>query len=156
MPVRPISPGRKGGRARFLPRAHGPEPAASERFLEWGGRILGGDLGTSMQRERTITEIVGWRLRNTLVLAAVAALIGIPLAILLGVMAGLRRDGPLDLLISSTAIVAMTIPEFISATLLILIFAVSLGWTAGVVTIGYKAPISISLRFRCCRQPPSP
>ncbi|MCX7345682.1 MAG: ABC transporter permease [Alphaproteobacteria bacterium] len=114
---------------------------ASERFLEWGGKTLSGDLGTSMQRDRPITEIVGWRLRNTLVLSAVAALAGIPLAILLGVMAGLRRDGPLDLFISSTAIVAMTIPEFISATLLILIFAVSLGWTAGVVTIGYKAPI---------------
>jgi peptide/nickel transport system permease protein len=94
-----------------------------------------------MQRERPITEIVGWRLRNTLVLSAVAALAGIPLAILLGVMAGLRRDGPLDLFISSTSIVAMTIPEFISATLLILVFAVSLGWTAGVVTIGYKAPV---------------
>jgi peptide/nickel transport system permease protein len=75
------------------------------------------------------------------VLSAVAALAGIPLAILLGVMAGLRRDGPLDLFVSSAAIVAMTIPEFISATLLILIFAVSLGWTAGVVTIGYKAPV---------------
>ena len=43
--------------------------------------------------------------------------------------------------VSSAAIVAMTIPEFISATLLILVFAVSLGWTAGVVTIGYKAPV---------------
>ena len=42
---------------------------ASERFLEWGGKILSGDLGTSMQRERPITEIVGWRLRNTLVLS---------------------------------------------------------------------------------------
>ena len=110
------------------------------RFGQWAGNILSGDLGTSMQRERPIADIVGWRLRNTLVLTAVAALIGIPLALLLGILAGLRRDGPFDIAASGTALVAMTIPEFISATLLILIFAIGLGWTAGVVTIGYKAP----------------
>ena len=114
---------------------------SSERFFEWGSKIFSGDLGTSMQREKPITEIVGWRLRNTLILSALAVLVGIPLAIFLGVMAGMRRDGPFDLITSSSAIVAMTIPEFISATLLIFIFAVSLGWTAGIVTIGYKAPI---------------
>lgn len=113
----------------------------AERFIEWGGRLVQGDLGTSMQRDKPIAEIVGWRLRNTIVLSAAAALIGIPLAIFLGVIAGLRRDGYLDHLISSLSIVAMTIPEFISATILILIFAVSLGWTSGVVTIGYKAPV---------------
>ncbi|MBM3519202.1 MAG: ABC transporter permease [Alphaproteobacteria bacterium] len=114
---------------------------AAERFIEWGGRLLQGDLGTSMQRDKPIAEIVGWRLRNTIVLSAVAVLVGIPLAIFLGVIAGLRRDGSLDHLISSLSIIAMTIPEFISATILILIFAVSLGWTSGVVTIGYKAPV---------------
>ncbi|MFO1120793.1 MAG: ABC transporter permease [Hyphomicrobiales bacterium] len=114
---------------------------AGVRFLDWGGKILSGDLGTSMQRDKPISEIVGWRLRNTLVLSAVAAFAGIPLAIFLGVIAGLRRDGPVDLIVSAASIVAMTIPEFISATILILIFAVSLGWTAGVVTIGYKAPV---------------
>ena len=111
------------------------------RFTQWAGGMLRGELGTSMQREKPITEIVGWRLRNTLVLSAVAALIGIPLAVLLGILAGLRRDGLFDMAASGTALVAMTIPEFVSATLLILVFAVGLGWTAGVVTIGYKAPL---------------
>ena len=107
-----------------------------KRFTQWAGDILRGELGTSMQREKPITEIVGWRLRNT-----VAALIGIPLAVLLGIIAGLRRDRLFDMAASGTALVAMTIPEFGSATLLILVFAVGLGWTAGVVTIGYKAPL---------------
>lgn len=115
-------------------------PAA--RFGQWAGRILSGDLGTSMLRDRPIAEIVGWRLRNTLVLTAVSALIGIPLAVFLGIMAGLRRDGPLDLAASGTALVAMTLPEFVSATLLVLVFAIGLEWTAGVVTIGYKAPLA--------------
>jgi len=115
-----------------------PAPA---RFLEWAGGAVTGDLGVSMQRERPITEIVGWRLRNTVVLALAAAIVGIPLAIFLGFLAGLYRDRPFDLAVSATAIFAMTIPEFVSATILILVFSVSLGWTAGVVTAGYKAPI---------------
>ena len=114
------------------------QPAAS-RFTQWASNIIQGDLGTSMQRDKPIADIVGWRLRNTLILSAVAALIGIPLAVFLGIMAGLRRDGPLDLTASGAALVAMTIPEFVSASLLILVFAIGLGWTAGVVTIGYKA-----------------
>ncbi|WP_395686796.1 ABC transporter permease [Aestuariivirga sp.] len=112
------------------------------RFAQWAGNLITGDLGTSMQRDKPIAEIVGWRLRNTLILTAASALMGIPLAVFLGIMAGLRRDGPLDLATSGTALVAMTIPEFVSATLLILVFAIGLGWTAGVVTIGYKAPVA--------------
>ncbi len=111
------------------------------RFIHWGSSILSGDLGNSMQREKPITEIVGWRLRNTLVLGTIAALIGIPLAMFLGILAGLRRDGPFDLVASGTALVAMTIPEFVSATLLILVFAIGLGWTAGVVTVGYNGSL---------------
>lgn len=114
---------------------------AAERFFDWAGNVITGDLGLSMKRERPIAEIVGWRLRNTLVLSAVAAAVGIPLAIFLGVIAGLRRDRPIDLALSSISIFAMTIPEFISATLLILCFSVSLGWMPGVVTVSYKAPV---------------
>lgn len=114
---------------------------AAERFVEWSKHLATGDLGVSMQRNKPISEIVGWRLRNTLVLSAVAALIGIPLAIFLGVVSGLKRDGPIDVIVSGIAIFAMTVPEFISGTLLILIFSVSLGWMSGVVMIGYKAPV---------------
>lgn len=110
------------------------------RFGNWAWGVLHGDLGISTQRGKPITEIVGWRLRNTLILAGVAASIGIPLALVLGVASGLRRDGWLDVAISTVAIFAMTVPEFISGTLLILIFSVWLGWMPGVVIVGYKAP----------------
>ncbi len=110
------------------------------RFVGWASDVLQGDLGISMQRDRPIAEVVGWRLRNTLILAGVTAAIGIPLALGLGVLAGLNPDGPLDMAISGIAIFAMTVPEFISGTLMILVFSVMLGWAAGVVTIGYKAP----------------
>jgi peptide/nickel transport system permease protein len=118
----------------------GLDQAPLLRFTHWATDLLRGDLGVSMQRDRPITEIVGWRLRNTLILAAVATAIGVPLALMLGVIAGLNPDGPVDMAISGIAIFAMTVPEFISGTLMILVFSVTLGWAAGVVTIGYKAP----------------
>ena len=118
----------------------GLDRPALERFGEWAGGILKGDLGVSVQRGKPITELVGWRLRNTLILSTIATLLGVPLAIFLGVLAGLRRDRPVDMALSTGAILAMTIPEFVSATILILVFSIGLGWTNGVVTVSYRAP----------------
>ena len=56
-----------------------------ERFSAWAGDLAQFDLGVSMKRERPIVDIVGPRLRNTLILAVSAALAGVPLAIGLGV-----------------------------------------------------------------------
>jgi peptide/nickel transport system permease protein len=114
---------------------------AIERFGDWAIGALQGDLGVSVQRGKPITEMIGWRLRNTIVLSAIALLFGVPLAILLGVIAGLNKDRKLDFALSAGAIFAMTLPEFVSSTIFILIFSVSLGWASGIVTIGYKAPI---------------
>jgi peptide/nickel transport system permease protein len=119
----------------------GLDQPATTRFLQWTGNALQGDLGVSVQRGKPISDIVGWRLRNTLILSAMAALMGIPLALFLGVVSGLGRDGPVDIGISTLAIFGMTVPEFISGTLMILIFSVTLQWTAGVVLAGYRAPV---------------
>jgi peptide/nickel transport system permease protein len=112
----------------------------AERFLGWAAGVVQGDLGVSVKRQRPIAEIVAPRLRNTLILSAAAALAGVPLAILLGFLAGLRRERPFDIFVSTAALVAMTMPEFVVAALLILIFAIWLGWSAGVVTAPYDAP----------------
>ena len=117
-----------------------------ERFNAWAGDLAQGDLGVSMKRERPIVDIVGPRLRNTLILAFAAALAGVPLAIGLGVMVALRRERPFDIIVSTTALVAMTMPEFVVAALLILIFAIWLGWSSGVVTAAYDAP-ALTLLF---------
>lgn len=131
----------KGAKLENCEKRLGLDRPALVRFGEWAGNLAQGDLGESVRRNKPITELVGWRLRNTLILSATAILFGIPLAIGLGVLAGLRRDRPVDLFLSTAAIFAMTIPEFVSATLLILLFSISLGWAAGVVTVSYKAPI---------------
>ena len=117
-----------------------------ERFSAWAGDLAQFDLGVSMKRERPIADIIGPRLRNTLILAVAAALAGVPLAIGLGVVVALRRERPFDIIVSTTALVAMTMPEFVVAALLILIFAIWLGWSSGVVTAAYDAP-ALTLLF---------
>jgi len=124
----------------------GLDRPATTRFAEWSVNLVRGDLGVSAQRGKPITQIVKWRLRNTLILATVAALIGIPLALFLGVVSGLSRDGPADVSISSIAIFGMTVPEFISGTLMILIFSVTLNWATGIVLASYRAPALELLR----------
>ncbi|MFV1566709.1 MULTISPECIES: ABC transporter permease [unclassified Phaeobacter] len=115
---------------------------AIERYLDWSLNALQGDLGISANGKDSIAQLVGARLGNSLLLAFCALGVGVPLAIILGVIAGLTRDKPIDLFVSTSAIFAMTIPEFVSATVLILIFSAWLGWLPGIVLVSASAPAS--------------
>lgn len=115
--------------------------SALVRYADWAGSAVRGDLGVSANGQKQISELVGYRLRNTLLLASGAMLVGIPLALFLGVVAALWRDKLVDIIVSTTAIFAMTIPEFVSATLLILVFSVWLGWVPGIVLTSADAPL---------------
>lgn len=114
---------------------------AITRYAEWAKGAVQGDLGVSAKGQKPISELVGYRLRNTLLLATGAMLAGIPLALFLGVVSALWRDRPVDIVVSTLAIFAMTIPEFVSATLLILVFSVWLGWVPGIVLTSANAPL---------------
>jgi len=120
----------------------GLDRPALTRYFEWAGNALQGDLGMSASGRKSIAELVGHRMKNSLLLAAVSLSVGVPMAIFLGVITGLWRDRPVDLFFSTAAILAMTIPEFVSATVLILIFSVWLGWLPGIVVTSASAPAS--------------
>ena len=96
----------------------------------------------SASGRKSIVELVWHRMKNLLLLAAVSLSVGVPVAIFLGVITGLWRDKPIDLVFSTVAILAMTIPEFVSVTVLILIFSVWLGWLPGIVVTSASAPAS--------------
>ena len=115
-------------------------PAIS-RYVDWVSGALVGYLGTTLNGQKKIIDLVGFRLRNTLLLASMATLIGVPLALFLGVVAALWRDRAADLTISTFTIGAMSIPEFVLATLLILVFSIWLGWIPGIVLTSYDAPL---------------
>ncbi len=114
---------------------------ATVRYFEWAGNALKGDLGQAANGALAISDIVGSRMKNSLLLAFCSIMVGVPLSIFLGVITALLRDRPLDLFISTIAILSMTVPEFVSATLLILVFSVSLGWLPGIVLTLADAPV---------------
>ncbi|MCP5149157.1 MAG: ABC transporter permease [Ectothiorhodospiraceae bacterium] len=119
--------------------------SAPRRYLDWVANLLAGDLGRTANGQRPIADLVGPRARNSFLLASIAALVGIPLAIVLGVITALARDRLADIWLSAVAILAMTVPEFVSATVLLLVFSVWLGWFPGVVLVSADAPIAALL-----------
>ncbi|GAA2511122.1 ABC transporter permease [Pilimelia columellifera] len=94
-----------------------------DRYVDWMSGVLRGDLGRSLFSGREVTEIVGARLPNTLALAAVAAVCLAPLAIALGAWAGARAGAARDRVISIGSVTLGSLPEFVTATLLIAVFA---------------------------------
>jgi len=94
------------------------------RYLDWLGGILQGDFGKSFASNRDVSELIGTRLFNTLFLAAVAAVISVPLAVTLGVLAALYRNTLFDRAINVVTLTSISFPEFFVAYILILFLAV--------------------------------
>lgn len=105
-------------------RELGLDLPAHVRYFEWISGILRGDLGTSLANQRPIVELLETRLYNTLFLACAAALISIPIAIGLGMLAALYRQSLLDKLISVSTLSVISFPEFFVAYILIAVLAV--------------------------------
>lgn len=111
-------------------------------YFSWLGGILTGDLGTSLVSEEPVTEIVLDSFGNTLLIAVPAILLGITLSVALGVIAAVRRGRAADSGISLTTLVAMSVPEFVVATLLVLIFAIAWPVFPAVVLSGDEAGVT--------------
>ena len=94
------------------------------RYLDWLGGILQGDFGKSFGSNQDVSELIGARLFNTLFLAAVAAVISVPLAVTLGVLAALYRNTLFDRAINVVTLTSISFPEFFVAYILILFLAV--------------------------------
>jgi peptide/nickel transport system permease protein len=98
-------------------------PVASQ-YTHWLGGIFTGDLGNSLAaRGEPVTKVLGKRLENSAVLVLLAAVISIPLSILLGVISARRRDGPLDHSMSLVLLALAALPEFVVGIALVLLFA---------------------------------
>lgn len=98
-----------------------------QRYLTWLWHALTGDFGRSFS-SRPVGHIIGPRLLNTLYLAALTALIAVPLAIALGIVAALYRNRFLDRLLSASSLASISIPEFFFAYIIMLVFAIKLHW----------------------------
>ena len=105
------------------------------RFFSWVGGVLTGDLGTALSNGQDITTQIGNRLGNTLFLAFWAAVVAVPLAILLGLIAVRYRNRWPDKLISGLTLASISLPEFFIGYVLIYFFAVKFNWFPSVATV---------------------
>ena len=102
------------------------------QYWDWISHAVRGDLGfPAISSTRPVTELLGRALANSAKLAAVAFVIVVPLSILGGVVAALRRDRLIDRIITVGGLSATVIPEFVSGIILILVFAIWLDWLPG-------------------------
>ena len=93
------------------------------RYLEWIGGVVRGDFGNSLyMMGEPIAPIVGRRLWHSAILAVFAFLVGTPTAVAAGVWAGVHPNTKLDRLVSMTGLVGISVPQFVTGILLILLF----------------------------------
>lgn len=98
------------------------------RYLEWVSGLAQGDLGQSLASGRAVSDLLATRLANTMFLAGYAAIIAVPIAVTLGLLAALWRNTLFDRSANIAALSAISMPEFFVAYLLILVFSVNLAW----------------------------
>ena len=97
-----------------------------QQYATWLGGIAVGDFGQSLATEQPVSELVGSRIGNSAFLVLVAGLIAVPLSLLLGVAAAVRRDRLFDHVFTIASLVLAALPEFVIGISLILVFATQL------------------------------
>ena len=123
---------------RTLEREMGLDRPLLVQYASWVGSVVTGDWGVSLAMKQPVATIVGYRLRNSAFLALAALIVVVVVGIPLGTLAALRRGRPLDLAIVTATYVGISIPEFVTGLLLLLVLAgPSLGWfpTSGYVEL---------------------
>ncbi len=112
-------------RQAFREKLHLDRPVY-QRYLIWLGGVVKADFGRSLTNDRQVIEIVSPRLRNTLIVGLAAFLLYLPVTLLLASLAATHRDRPIDGIISIVTLIGLSMPEFVSGTILLFIFAVRL------------------------------
>jgi peptide/nickel transport system permease protein len=95
----------------------------SEQYLSWLGALFRGDFGRSLAANRPVTDLIGTRLVNSLILMGLSALVALPLAILLGVLTAVRRDSRFDRVMLWMSMVLNSLPDFVIGMVLVVGFA---------------------------------
>ncbi|MGY2257910.1 ABC transporter permease [Pseudomonas sp. SDO55104_S430] len=98
------------------------------RYVHWLGGLITGNPGVSLVNGMPVDEMIASRLPNTLRLASIAALVSVPLALTIGILSAMYRGSIFDRYSNMLAVFAVSVPEFLIATVAVLIFAVKLGW----------------------------
>ena len=97
---------------------------ALERYVRWLGQVVRFDFGTTLAVQRPINEILGPKIANTLILAALAFALYLPMSLIPASIQAIKRDGAVDQGLSFVTLMLLSTPDFLLATILLLTFAV--------------------------------
>jgi peptide/nickel transport system permease protein len=128
---------------RALEREMGLDRPFGVQYAAWMGGVVTGDWGYSLAMKQPVTAIIGLRLRNSALLAGFALLAVVLIAIPLGTLAALRRGRWLDLAILTGSYLGISVPEFVTGMVLILVLA---GPSLHLFPTGDYAPLAAGLR----------
>ncbi len=124
-------------RRAALERSLGLDQPLVVQYVKWLGRALTGDLGRSYRAQMPVLDLILQRLPATLYLSLAALLFSVVLAIPLGIISAVKRNSWADLGAIGFAILGISLPQFWSGIMLVLLFAIVLGWLP---SIGYVPP----------------
>jgi peptide/nickel transport system permease protein len=111
-----------------LDHSLGTDKALPVRYWNWASDFVRGDWGVSPVQNVEVRPLVLHRLKNSLILGAFAMILIVPFSIFMGVMAALNYGKTTDRVISVTGLSMLGLPEFVVGVILIVVFAVQLGW----------------------------
>lgn len=117
----------------------GVDTPPAQRYLGWLGGVLHGDFGTSLLYRQPVLTVIGERLANSVGLMATAWIISGILGLFLGMLAGAYRNRWPDRVIRGYCLLISSTPSFWLAILLLMIFAVELGW----LPVGLSVPMGL-------------
>ncbi|QUG75260.1 ABC transporter permease subunit [Erwinia sp. E602] len=127
------------------------------RYVSWLAGMVQGDFGTSFASNVPVSQLVSQRIPATFQLAVTTTLVSVPLALAIGITAAMKRGSFLDraLVVSTMAVVA--VPEFLIATVAVLIFAVKLQWVPAMSLgsthqdfLGFLRTFALPVMTLCC------
>lgn len=109
------------------------------RYVDWIAGVVTGDFGKSFSstpnNPRYVVNMLGSRIANTFILAGTTAIVAVPLSLALGILAALYRRTFADRAINAVSLVAISLPDFLVAYLLMFVFAIKLGWFTSLSTV---------------------
>ena len=118
-----------------LRQKFGLDQPAHLRYLHWLGGLLVGNPGNALANGLPVAQLIGSRLPNSLVLAAAAAAVSVPLALTIGITSAMARGSLYDRVVNVATVWVVSVPEFLIATVAVLVFAVKLRWLSALSRI---------------------
>lgn len=129
-------------------RRFGLDRPVHERYVTWLTGAVRGDLGTSINQGLPVSRLLAQRIQPTLVLGLTSLALAAVFGVVLGMIAALWRDRWPDHVVSTIATLGMSVPNFWLGIIVIIVFAVNLGWlpAAGSASIGRGFDLGDRLR----------